>query len=370
MRKILCSGNLPKDSSNQTTEFDSANSVLSVNDHNFVVSAVTPPPPIVARLMGLESMVEVPFASKPGSLSRSKSMNSLDYLGESNGKIESLHHKRVGSTLSFREPPTFQMSENENFFVLSFGNEGESGKGLKSNGRKKQMSCSELKEKKNKRENVYDEKMSKRVSNKLQEITNTSHRFKASSSEMKRFDSEAVELLKARNCKEVVVGERLKKRRTRKKRRNCYAEQKIETECKSDDSSPVSVLEFERRSCVAGIDSVAVGLNSRRKLTPELETGKHIRMRSDDNLMIDEKKDKAIESNKYEGSKKKEKHSYKEYVDIWGEACRLVEDELGGSKNQVHVWMNEQSDLGSICADFESEIFDQLLNEVVSQLVE
>jgi len=120
----------------------------------------------------------------------------------------------------------------------------------------------------------------------------------------------------------------------------------------------------------AGIDSVAVGLNPRRKLTPELETGKHIRMRSDDNLMIDEKKDKAIESNKYEGSKKKEKHSYKEYVDIWGEACRLVGDELAGSKNQVHVWMNEQSELGSICADFESEIFDQLLNEVVSQLVE
>jgi len=111
-------------------------------------------------------------------------------------------------------------------------------------------------------------------------------------------------------------------------------------------------------------------LNSRRKLTPELETGKHIRMRSDDNLMIDEKKDKTIESNKFEVSKKKEKHSYKEYVDIWGEACRLVEDELAGSKNQVHVWMNEQSDLGSICADFESKIFDQLLNEVVSQLVE
>jgi len=251
MRKILCSGNLPKDSSNQTTEFDSANSVLSVNDQNFNIAAVTPPPPIVARLMGLESMVEVPFASKPGSLSRSKSMNSLDYLGESNGKIESLHHKRVGSTLSFREPPTFQMSENESFFVLSFGNEGESGKGLKSNARKKQMGSSELKEKKNKREIVYDEKMSKKVSNKLQEITNTSHRFKASSSEMKCFDSEAVELLKAKNCKE--VGERMKKRRMRKKRTNCYAEKKIEIECKSDDSSPVSVLEFERKSCVAGL---------------------------------------------------------------------------------------------------------------------
>lgn len=105
-------------------------------------------------------------------------------------------------------------------------------------------------------------------------------------------------------------------------------------------------------------------------MTSELETDKHIRMRSDDNLMIDEKNDKAIQNNIYEGSKKKEKQSYKDYIDIWGEACRLVGDELADSKNQVHVWMNEQSELGSICTDFESEIFDQLLNEVVSQLVE
>jgi hypothetical protein len=100
-------------------------------------------------------------------------------------------------------------------------------------------------------------------------------------------------------------------------------------------------------------------------LTPELENNKNILIRSDDNLMIDEKKDKEIE-----GSKKKEKHNYKEYIDIWGEACRLVEAELAGSKNQVHAWMNQQSDLGNVCADFESEIFDQLLNEMISQLVE
>jgi hypothetical protein len=43
---------------------------------------------------------------------------------------------------------------------------------------------------------------------------------------------------------------------------------------------------------------------------------------------------------------------------------------LVDSKNQVHAWMNQESDLGSVCANFESEIFDQLLNEVISQLVE
>ncbi|CAL5202522.1 unnamed protein product [Lathyrus oleraceus] len=393
MHKILCSGNLPKDPSNQVTEFDSTNSVLSGKDQNFDTSeenyvAATPPPPLVARLMGLESMgdIQIPFASKPGSLSRSKSMNSMDCLGGSNGSIQSLNHKRVNSTLSFREPPTFRLSENDNFFVLSFENEGENAKALKSNGRKKKTGCSEskqkveaterselkekVKEKKNMKENVYaeknlieKEKTSKRVSNKLREITNTSRQFKALS-EKKCFDSEEVELLKQKNYNEAVVGEKLKKRkRIRKKRTDCYAEKKIETECiKSEDSSPVSVLEFDRKSCAAGVDSVAVGLNSRRKLTPELEKGKHILTRCDDNLMIDENKDKENEKNKYEGSKKKEK-KMKEYIEIWSEACKLVEDELGGSKNQVDEWMKEQ------CGDLESKIFDQMLNEVVSELV-
>lgn len=277
MHKILCSGNLPKDSSNQITEFDSTNSILSAAEENYMAAAaVTPPPPLVARLMGLESMI--PYVSKPGSLSRSKSLNSMDYLGENDGKVQSLNHKRVNSTLSFREPPTFRLSENDNFFVLNFENEVENSKALKSNGRKKQTGCSEskqkvaaternelqekLKEKKNKKENVYDEKnliekekTSKMVSSKLQEITNTSRQFKALSEKKCFDDSEAVELFKPRNYNEAVVGEKLQKRkRIRKKRTNCYAEKKIETECiKSEDTSPVSVLEFDRKSCAAGL---------------------------------------------------------------------------------------------------------------------
>lgn len=358
MRKILCSENLPKDPSNQITQLDSTNSILSEKDQNLNTVAFTTPPSIVARLMGLESMVETHFASKQGSLSRSKSMNSMDY-------FQSLHKKRVDSTLSFREPPSFKVIENENFFVLSFENEGE-------NGRRKQMVCSEMM-KKVEIESVFDEKrkMSKRVvsdsdiscendgnrcNNKFQDVTNTLHQFN-DSSEKKCFDSEGVELLKPKYCNEVLIGEKLKKRRRRRKKRTkCYIYNKIETEFKSDDSSPVSVLEFERKSCVA------VGLSSRRKLTPELENDKLILDRSDDNLMINEKKGNAIENNKYEDSK--EKKHMKEYKDIWGETWRLVQDEFGGS-NQVHAWMNEQSDLGSICAEFESEIFDQLLNEVV-----
>lgn len=102
-------------------------------------------------------------------------------------------------------------------------------------------------------------------------------------------------------------------------------------------------------------------------MSPELENDQQVPLRSDGNLMVEEGKVKATENNNCEGSTKKE-HS-KEYIDIWGEVCRLVEDELGGS-NQIHAWMNKQDDdLGSISADFESEIFDQLLDELIDQLV-
>jgi len=112
--------------------------------------------------------------------------------------------------------------------------------------------------------------------------------------------------------------------------------------------------------------SFAVGLSSRRKLSPKLDNDQHLPVQSDGNLMIDESKVEAIDNNKDEGSKKKEKND-QEYIDIWGEVCRIVEDELAES-NKIHIWTNKQGDLGSISADFEAEIFDNLLNELVDQL--
>ncbi|TKY47160.1 hypothetical protein E2542_SST29217 [Spatholobus suberectus] len=391
LRKILCSDGLPRD---QNRELDSSNARLSTfKDQNLkakqnaetaiAAATTTTTPGIVARLMGLES-IEIPCGSRPSSLSRSRSMNSVDYLGECNG-MEVLH-KRVKSTLSFREAPTFLLHESEKFLVLSFEGGSESRE-FKSGGRNRETGCAELKQKvrsergelrENKREKVCDQKVliekgklgQKRVSHvscgnvgndgKLQEITNTLHPFKASSEKKKCFDSEAVKLSQNRKYKEVVVGEK-QKRRKKKKKTICHTENKVEVECKSEDSSPVSVLDFEREACGT------VGLSSRRKLSPKLESDQHLLVHSDDNLMIDERKVKATDNNKYEGSKKKEKINGQEYIDIWGEVCRIVEDELAAS-NQMHRWTNKQGDLGSISSDFESQIFDHLLNELVDQL--
>ncbi|KAG4923626.1 hypothetical protein HKD37_18G049794 [Glycine soja] len=401
LRKILCSDGLPRD---QIRELDSSNAMLSGKDQNLKakqnteidttttttsatsIITTTTTPGIVARLMGLET-IEIPCGSKPNSLSRSRSMNSVDYLGVCNG-MEEVLHKRVKSTLSFREAPTFLLHESDKFLELSFEGEGGEGREFKSNGRKREPGCAELKQKvrsergelrENKREKVCDEKVliekgklgKKRVSDvssgsvgsggKLQEITNTLHPSKASSEKKKCFDDyEAVKLSQNMKCKEVAVGEKQKRRR-KKKKTICQKENKIEVETKSEDSSPVSVLDFEREACAT------VGLSARRKLSPKLDNDQHLPVRSDGNLMIDdESKVEAIDNNKHEGSKKKEMNG-QEYIDIWVEVCRIVEDELAES-NKIHIWTNKQGDLGSISADFESEIFDHLLNELVDQL--
>lgn len=101
-------------------------------------------------------------------------------------------------------------------------------------------------------------------------------------------------------------------------------------------------------------------------MSTELENDQLCILNSDSNLIIEEKV-KATENNSHERSKKKEKQS-QECVDIWGEICRLAEDELVGS-NQIKAEMSKQGDFESISADFESEIFDHLLNELIDQLV-
>ncbi|XP_057727284.1 uncharacterized protein LOC130943427 [Arachis stenosperma] len=366
LRRILCSGGLPTHPSDQIRDFDSNSILGTTKDQNFnakkhhakattssvsssgttttttATTTTTTTPGIVARLMGLDSMVDIPSNS---SLLRSKSMNSVDCLGECN-RMDGLH-KRVKSTLSFREVPTFFLLENENFFVLSF----EKKKNDKSIGKKREMGYGgeELKEKK--RENV---KSSKSVANgKLQEITNTCYYEKSrkKNKNKKCFDSEARKLSQPRILMD--DGVRMKRRRGRKR-----SNSKCEFESKpSEDTSPVSVLDFQKREACGTANS-----NSRRKLSPELdENDQKILWRSDGNLMAEEGKSTAIESNKCEeGSKKKEKH-----VKNWDEICMLAkEDEL--------AWMNnnkQDGDLGSISADFASHIFDQLLNEVIHQLL-
>ncbi|CAL0307744.1 unnamed protein product [Lupinus luteus] len=377
IHRIFCSGGLPTHSSDQIIEFDSVQSdkvqEFKAKKNTEDVTTLSTHGNVVARLMGLDLKVEIPFEEKnPTSLLHSKSMNSVDYLGESK-PVKSLCRCEKSSS-SLLEAPTFHLFENENFLVLSFEGGSES-KEFKSEGRKNEKGHAELKQKqrerrelkKNKRETVHDEKkgkLSKSVCDgELGNIANTSLMFKASSSQKEYVDSEMVTFSQCLKYKEVHNGEKVKKR---KKRTTLYTDKKVETECSSEDSSPVSVFDFDREAPGTDVDSCGVGLGWRRKLSPELENEHLFSLNSDINLIIEERKVKT-ENNNNERSKKKEKQN-EECVHIWGEICRLVEDELVGS-NPLKEEIRKQSDLASISADFESEIFDELLNDMIDQLV-
>lgn len=271
LRRILCSGNLPTHPSDQIREADS---VVCDNDQELKAAKecierfeASASPGIVARLMGLDSMPEINnllhASSKPNSISRSRSLNSADQLAG----FDSMQgqHRRVKSTLSFREMPTFLELENENFFILSFETGGEH-KELRSKGKKSEMGFGELKQRRaerckngeNRAERVSEKKktknnnnnkgcqeankkQSKRISDNGKSKGSSITRSPSKNSNEKPYGSpEAVKTSKSVNQKEVFHGRKLSER---KKTSLCVV-QNTESECSSEDSSPVSVLDF------------------------------------------------------------------------------------------------------------------------------
>lgn len=281
LRRILCSGNLPTYPSDEIKDPDP---VVCDKDQELkaketVETSATPG--IVARLMGLEVIPEknsVHALSNTNSISRSRSLNSADHLAGFDAMQG--QHRRVKSTLSFRELPTFL--ENDNFLVLSFENGGKS-KELRSKGRKSELGFGESsqreaerrknvdyrtervseKKKKNNNNNRADREANNMVSDNLHGQKTRSKRIsdkpvekivyngKAKGSTItpppaKNFNEnphaamEAVKTSKSIIDKEVFNGGRLR----RKKKISSCVEQKVESECSSEDSSPVSVLDF------------------------------------------------------------------------------------------------------------------------------
>ena len=143
---------------------------------------VKPTAGIVARLMGLDPLPEM--KQNHNSIARSQSMNSVGHFYKHlEGK-----HQRVRSTQSFQEIPTFLELENEEYFILSF--EGE-------------IKSKEF-----------------RAKQRSQRIRKT---------KKKRFDPEEAKQF-------ILIDLKEKKKSTRK----------VESECSSDELSPISVLDSSK----------------------------------------------------------------------------------------------------------------------------
>ncbi|XP_062016293.1 uncharacterized protein LOC133732725 [Rosa rugosa] len=338
LRRILCYGSLPTYPSDHIPE--ETNSVdQSQNDRAFKSKNKTEEteasatPSLVARLMGLESIPDANLVSTLNSISCSRSLNSADRLSGDHDPIEAHERRRVKS---FREMPTF--IENEEFLVLSFEN-GSERKERRSKGRKRETGHGELRKKKaGKSRNKGNRKQRGFEKEKKQVQEEKSRR-----------------VLKDLNGREML---RSKTSHKPKKETIFDMLKNVESDCTSEDLSPVSVLDcgqflVDNEVPTSEEDPVLASSFPRRK---------------DDCLTCDARKTKKIEGICL--GTKKEYHTA-EYFEILGEICTLTEAELVGSNWSVHkgIWNNHEGSAG-IAADFESQILGQLIEELVDQLAD
>lgn len=106
LRRLVCAGGLPTHPSSDThnPKEQTTNSLIKLQPP----SPTTTPAGVVARLMGLDTFPNSPNATKVslGSIMRkSRSVSSVDFLPNFD-IIKQPHHRRVTTSLSFREVPT------------------------------------------------------------------------------------------------------------------------------------------------------------------------------------------------------------------------------------------------------------------------
>ncbi|PON85471.1 hypothetical protein TorRG33x02_187510 [Trema orientale] len=368
LRRILCSGTLPTHPSDQTTE--ETNSVES--DSKSREKIQTPGTPgLVARLMGLDSFPEIGSdwaQSRPkNSVSRSRSMNSADRLS---GFGDPKKHRRSKSTTSFREMPAFLELENEEFFILSFENVSERRE-IRSKEAKREMGFGELRQRVGRKgERAENGVGERRV---LSDLNGKEMQRRRSS-----FDKGTSIPTRNSTVKRHVVSDQVAssngvKRSSNKKKKNSQAVKTVlePNQCTSEDSSPVSVLDcgqflIDPEAPISEEVSSSTASSSRRKLSLENENYKSLSPRRNNNLMSEERKTETKQE-KHMGSRKKESHSKEEHSEILDEICRLSETELLES-SWVQRWDLNNEDFSSIGEELESEIFDQLVEELVNQI--
>ncbi|XP_030464260.2 uncharacterized protein LOC115683793 [Syzygium oleosum] len=327
LRRILCSRSLP------THPFECDND----RDHSKPKEQNEPntTPGIVARLMGLESLPNTSsmhIHQSPNSISRSRSLNYLDFKEEEFDDEMKWQHLQVSSTLSFREMPTYLEVENEEFLVLNFGN------GSEKEGRKRRSSRSKIQE--------------RRTGERCEKPNRENERGRATESSSSDSVLANNDLGTPQTSRSQVV-------------KMCQSVRSLEAVCGSEeDSSPVSVLDFGEfisdPQVSTSDDSRLERPSSRKKLAPELESNEHSSPRSDIDLLDDQPKQSE---GKCLGSRK-QRQSYSE---MCSEICKISEKETI-ELDWLDPRMVKREDIEGIGQDLERQIFCELLDELLDHI--
>ncbi|CAI9106985.1 OLC1v1006242C1 [Oldenlandia corymbosa var. corymbosa] len=373
-------------------------------------------PNLVARLMGLESFPQIDFPvteRSPNSISRSRSMNSVDLMKE----LASMQgrHRRAKS---FRETRSkFVELQDEDFYILSFEDEDEFGK-LGARSRKSEMGSgqkqtkqgikgenSNSKAKSNKkRESVYEKnkenlldtrtifienpeainskQVSKRVvfrggdNSKLKDSINILRPTNSSCRNSAAADKEVEKLAKPiiqKSENDLQLG----RRRMKKRKDDCLLVKRIETEPDSENSSPSSVLDVtkfpgdpEVTSC-PGEPSRLTNSRSRRTLAEDLENYRKLNYQSNSTSFRSNNNSSSCERKRIDQLRKDGHGSSSRFMQMWGEIYNVAgrntvqADWLLNNRREMHKF-EEYKEIGG---EIQMQILDELIGEMVDQLV-
>ena len=224
LQRLLCSGassTYPSDQITESPEF--FDEPARVRGHS---------PGAVARLMGLESL---PVTDKTRVVSRSRSVNSDENVKSDDDEIQG-KHRRVKSTLEYVE------LEDDNFFILSF----EKDRNDKAFGELKQLGTRKYKKRRESRDHqthIEDKE------NNINAMNVSPGRKRPETGELKQRRKKKRKNMRKR--REIQLRQNIKnygRRPIDEDLVNCEVKSmKEEEECRScDDSSPVSVLDYDR----------------------------------------------------------------------------------------------------------------------------
>ncbi|KAI7996242.1 hypothetical protein LOK49_LG10G02310 [Camellia lanceoleosa] len=389
-RRLLCTGSLPTHPSDLIT--DSTTTIPTTTFENSTKDFKTQvkTPGVVARLMGLDSLPDLNLVPKESSILRCRSVNSVNYFPDFDPTLS--HHRRVKTSLSFREVPTFLQQQqqpkkhNLDFFVLCLekvGGNGGNKMGLSSDMALKDLKQKEMKtegNRKNLRERKFENKRKvcrrkedqpNRVCGNCSSTVDNVNLDRKNKEVVQRQPSESLRVKKngVKHVNQKETGSELKIGNKTKSRNN-IAKKVPQSVCVSDNLSPVSVIDLHHHSLSFHHESTSghtnVTISNSRSSNATDNDNNNPSSNYTRNFIADEHH--VIKAKKNRDDKAKQTSETQYYDIMLTEILRLTEKGI----EETH-WVNEKvtefEDAEEICTVFGQQILDLLFDQVVDELV-
>ncbi|KAJ4834254.1 hypothetical protein Tsubulata_019616 [Turnera subulata] len=402
LRLILCKGSLQTHPSDQiteltttTTEFDQEkkdhHDLKVVNEAK--VQAVQATPGVVARLMGLESLPDttnwVPNGRNPDAVTRSRSVNFIDYLLELD--LAQAQHRRVRTSVSFREVPAVLDKQNHDFLVVYLDDDDESktNRSIRSRVRKSDQPscrnegkcCSESKNEDSKQKGeARKEKVRQQKKDERRRVSSSNKQFsrlrscKGAQVSPSPFDSPQRKNVSGRKSGESSRGrlshvkqeEALVESKFMKKMKSRRAIKDAESDCSSEVSSPLSVLSH---SDISLLDEYLLHDDYTKSMAKSLTKTTNLGCPASHPrsiLTLDDLERKGIKKNDSAAFGSRD-HEF--YTELGRTLYQLTEEDI---KESNWVAMDAfrfkcSEDISAVC---EHQILDLLLGQMVEELAE